>query len=219
MLAGVSVAVADCDAAASAPLRERGATVIEADLASADPVALADEVLAAHGSVDLVVLNAAVFEPERFMALSREQLDRTLDVNLRSPWLLTQRLLDALIADGRPGAVVFISSVHARIVRGAPHYSASKAALEMLTREAAYELAAHGVRVNAVAPGWIDTAMGGLDEQTRPHVEAVVPLGRLGDPDEVASIVVTLLDDRLSSYVTGTTVTVDGGLSLFTWAR
>lgn len=217
MLAGASVVVVDRDRSACDELRDRGAQLLEADLGSAPVASLAERVLALGGPIDLIVHSAARFTEETFLDLGGDELTRTLTVNLTAPWLLTRQLVQPLVAAGRAGAIVFVSSLHARVVRRAPHYSASKAAIETLTKELAFELAPHGIRVNAVAPGWIDTPMGGLEGKTRAYAESVIPLGRPGRPEEVARMIVTLLDDVRSGYVTGTTVTVDGGLSLFSW--
>ena len=132
-------------------------------------------------------------------------------MNLRAPWFLTRTLVRALVDSGRRGSVLFISSLHDTFVRRAPHYSASKGGVAMLVKELAWELAPHGIRVNAISPGAIWTGEGSAPDAP------TVALGRLGRPDEVASIAAVLLDDEVSSYVTGANVRVDGGLALHNW--
>ena len=135
--------------------------------------------------------------------------------NLRGPWFLTRQLVRALVAAGGPGAIVFVSSVHDEHVRMNPHYSASKAAIAMLVRELAYELGPHGVRVNAVSPGWIYTEEH-VDPKRADALTRRIPLGRAGVAEDVARIAVTLLGDGMA-YLTGARIPVDGGLSLHTW--
>jgi 3-oxoacyl-[acyl-carrier protein] reductase len=112
----------------------------------------------------------------------------------------------------RPGSVVFLSSLHDHRIRTFPHYSASKAAVAMLVREMAYELAPHGIRVNAVSPGWVQEPGTKVDKRAR-----AIPMGRIGRPADVATVVTTLLSDELSGYVTGVNIPVDGGLALHDW--
>jgi NAD(P)-dependent dehydrogenase (short-subunit alcohol dehydrogenase family) len=106
------------------------------------------------------------------------------------------------------GRMLFITSLHAHTPHNLPHYSAAKAGQTMLVKEFARALGADGIRVNAIAPGAI---LGGA------NVAKMIPLGRTGTPEDVADMAVALLCDRFSRYVTGTTVTVDGGLSLYNW--
>ena len=137
--------------------------------------------------------------------------------NLRGPWFFTKRLVQALIDAGRPGSILFISSLHDTHLRLNPHYSASKAAVAMLTKELAHELGPHGIRVNAVSPGWIETEANPVGEADRNHADALIPLGRVGAPEDVARVAIALLSDAWAGYVTGVNVAVDGGLSLHDW--
>ncbi len=105
------------------------------------------------------------------------------------------------------GSLLFTSSSHARVISTRPAYSASKAAIETLVREAALELAAYGIRVNAVAPGWIAVR----DEQERSN--HFIPLGYRGTPEDIAHAMVFLASEK-ASYITGQTLTVDGGFSI-----
>lgn len=199
-------------------LLEQGVDTMQADLGQTDPAQLAGEVLERHGTVDLLVNNVGVSSDFSFTELNATELDRVLAINLRGPWLFTRDLVRGLLDDGRGGAIVFVSSVHATHVFARPHYSVSKAAIAMLVRELAYELGPHGIRVNAVSPGWIDKHDRPLAPRDRERVSALVPLGRPGEPADVAPVVLALLDDRVCGYVTGVNVPIDGGLALYTWA-
>ena len=197
-------------------LRETAAgwTTVVGDL-SGDTTALAEEILAGYGPVELVVNNVGIASGRPFLELAEDELERTIAANLRGPWFFTKRLAEALIEAKRPGAVVFVSSLHDTFVRVMPDYSASKAAVSMLVRELAHELGPHRIRVNAVSPGSIHT------DRSRPPPEGPhphIPLGRVGAPEDVAPVVAALLCDEVGGYVTGANVPVDGGLALFTWS-
>jgi NAD(P)-dependent dehydrogenase (short-subunit alcohol dehydrogenase family) len=206
-------------------LRQVGADVVTVDVDAAtdatlvadfgeDGRAIAEQLLAAHGPFDLVVNNVGVTPKSGFLELDENEWDRVMRVNLRGPWFFTKRLVEALIAEGRGGSIVFVSSLHDTFVSGKPHYSASKAAIAMLVKELGWSLAPHGIRVNAVAPGGISTSKNNfMPERDYPRI----PMGRIGLPDDVARVVVALLDDEVSGYVTGSRVPVDGGLALFDW--
>jgi glucose 1-dehydrogenase len=190
-----------------------------ADLAG-DVLALAREITAAHGPVDLLVNNVGIDTPAGFLELGEDEFDLVFETNLRGPWFLTRDLARRMVSGGRRGSIVFISSLHDTFIRRYPHYSASKAAVAMLVKEAAQELAPHGVRVNAVSPGVIvsghvpvDTTAAELEISRR-----LVPLGRKGTPGDVARMVAVLLNDDWSGYVTGANVRVDGGLGLHSWS-
>jgi 3-oxoacyl-[acyl-carrier protein] reductase len=122
-------------------------------------------------------------------------------------------LVERLIADRRGGSILFVSSLHDTFVSGRPHYSASKAAITMLVKELGWSLAAHGIRVNAVAPGGIFTNNDLTPDRDYPRIV----MRRIGLPEDVARVAVALLDDDTSGYVTGSRVPVDGGLGLFDW--
>jgi 3-oxoacyl-[acyl-carrier protein] reductase len=123
------------------------------------------------------------------------------------------------VSEGRDGAIVFVSSLHDSFVRTRPHYSASKAAVAMLVKELAHELAPHGIRVNAVSPGVVRSAH---NHFATPEQEASaseqVPLGRIGEPADVARVVAMLLSSEWSGYVTGVNIPVDGGLAVHSWS-
>lgn len=181
-----------------------------ADFAEHDPEDVARRVLDRFGPVPVIVNAVGTSTPHTFLELEADDLDLVLATNLRSPWLMTRTLVTRLVADGKPGSVLFVSSLHARVRRGQPHYSATKAAARMLAAEMAAELAPHGIRVNSVSPGWITDQPG---DRSHPQV----PAGEGGWPDDVARMALVLLSGW-SSYTTGADVTVDGGLGLHSWA-
>jgi len=187
--------------------------VVRADLSDPDQVRDLFAAAVAASPVDILV-NCAAAESQDVSDLTDLSLDRwqrTQQVNVEAPLLLTQ----LFAAQGRPGAIVNISSIEGS--RTAPmhgHYATSKAALEMLTRSAALELGPAGIRVNAVAPGPIWRP--GIEEGWPEGVEAwrsAAPLGKLVGPDDIANAVVFLASDAAAS-ITGTTMTVDCGLSI-----
>jgi NAD(P)-dependent dehydrogenase (short-subunit alcohol dehydrogenase family) len=186
-----------------------------ADLATADTVALADRVLADHGAIPLIVNNVGITTPNDFLDLDAPDFDLVFRTNLRGPWFLTRQLARALVSAGIGGSILFISSVHDTHLRLNPHYSSSKAAVAMLVKELAYELAPHKIRVNAISPGWIKThETDPAQERARAHQ---IPAGRPGTPDDIARMAAVLLSDELAGYVTGANLKVDGGLSLHSW--
>jgi NAD(P)-dependent dehydrogenase (short-subunit alcohol dehydrogenase family) len=209
--AGSNVVLIDRDSGAlAAAARQLGCAALVADI-TADPGDLAERVLAAHGVADLIVNNVGITTPSRFRDVTEEEFDTVLATNLRGPWFFTRRLVDAALAAGQRASILFISSLHATHVRHFPHYSASKAAVAMLVREMAHELGPAGIRVNSLSPGWI-----GPDTR-RGRAAKLIPLRRVGVPEDVAPMAVALLDDEVSGYVTGADLAVDGGLALHTW--
>ncbi|MFC3898222.1 SDR family NAD(P)-dependent oxidoreductase [Lentzea rhizosphaerae] len=207
--------------AVAAKLAEAGATVITtgrralggtrhvvADLGNLDDVRrLADEV----GEVDVLVNNAGIFPFGPTLEQDVETYEQVFNVNVRGPYFLTAALLPKMIAKGG-GSIINISSVTART--GTPImsvYGASKAALDSLTLSWAVEFGGHGIRVNSVAPGLtrtekVEENLGDAIE----HVVASTPLGRAGEPEEIAEAVLFLASPR-SSFLTGSVVTADGG--------
>jgi NAD(P)-dependent dehydrogenase (short-subunit alcohol dehydrogenase family) len=191
-----------------------------ADLGSGEVSELADDLWGRDGPIDLLVNNVGIDTPHRFGELSEWDFDLVFRTNLRGPWFFTKRLVERMLAERRRGAVVFVSSLHDTFIRRWPHYSASKAAVSMLVKELAQELAPHGIRVNAVSPGVVESAHvappGTRDEAE--EIRNLVPLGRMGVPKEVARMVAVLLSDEWAGYVTGANVRVDGGLGLHSWS-
>ena len=208
--AGARVVLIDSDAEALAKAARRlGCAAVNADLGADSAAALAERVLEEHGTVDLIVNNVGITTPSGFRETTEDEFDRVFATNLRGPWFFTRRLVEAVIAERRPASILFISSLHSARVRLHPHYSASKAAVAMLVKELAHELGPHGIRVNALSPGWIEPDGGKKSD--------LIPLGRTGRPQDIAPVALALLDDAVSGYVTGADVAVDGGLATHTW--
>jgi NAD(P)-dependent dehydrogenase (short-subunit alcohol dehydrogenase family) len=164
--------------------------------------------IAAFGRLDCLVFNAGVTDPHPFLDLTEEQYDATLDLNLKGAFFSVQAAAQAMVRAGSGGSILAISSVHDFLSFPAcSHYAASKAGLSQFVRTVANELAPHGIRVNAIAPGMIDS---------QSTIEAdvwgpTVPLGRPGYPKDIARAAVFLLSED-AAYVTGTVLRVDGGI-------
>ena len=183
------------------------------DLASEDAVASAFGEIGKWGAIDALVNNAAVSVRKPLPETAVGDWDRLMAVNLRAAFVAS-RLAVPLLAD-RGGAIVNVSSVHALATTGdAAAYAAAKAGLLGLTRAMAIELGGVGIRVNAVIPGAIDTPMlrGGSGDPSRlKGIAGRTPLGRIGQPMDVAEAILFLADSNRSSFVTGQTLVVDGG--------
>jgi NAD(P)-dependent dehydrogenase (short-subunit alcohol dehydrogenase family) len=181
----------------------------------ADVEAVVDETVATFGAIDVLVYNAGLTEPCPLFDLTEEEWDRTHDVNLKSMFFCARRAATHMRAQKRGGSIVLISSVHSiQAFRGHTHYAASKAAINMMTRSLAEQLAPLGIRVNAIAPGSIDVRSGPAAEQPYPaDLGKYIPLGRVGRPSEMADIAVFLASER-ASYIVGSVLFADGGLTL-----
>lgn len=167
------------------------------------------------GVPDVTVANAGIYPNTPFLELSEDEWDRVLDTNLKGVFLTCQTVARTLISAHRPGQVVTIASGAANAAFwGWSHYCASKAAVVMLTRAMALELGGHGIRVNAVLPGYIDVPEGGahLDDAYKSAARRAVPIGRSGEPADVAKAVL-MLASPLAGYVNGAVLAVDGGSS------
>jgi 3-oxoacyl-[acyl-carrier protein] reductase len=152
-------------------------------------------------------------ESDHVLAVSSDSWERMRAVNVDAGFHLARALARKLIAARAPGSFLFLTSLHAGTPRNLPHYSTSKAALAMLVKELAKTFGRFGIRVNALVPGAI--AAGGF--MADPSLARHIPLGRLGESDDLAPIALALLSNRISGYVTGAAFVVDGGLSLTNW--
>jgi 3-oxoacyl-[acyl-carrier protein] reductase len=164
------------------------------------------------GPPDVLVNNAGVFPRSEFLELAEREWDHVLGVNLKGSFLCAQATARAMVAAGRPGAIVNISSSAIRGDARGVHYSASKAGVLGLTRAMALALAPHRIRVNAIAPGLTNTQQprhGNTEEQIAARAREI-PLGRMAEPDEIARIAVFLASDD-AGWMTGELVHVNGG--------
>jgi NAD(P)-dependent dehydrogenase (short-subunit alcohol dehydrogenase family) len=191
----------------------RRAVTVQGDVSRAASVeSMVKTVVDALGPPDVLVNNAGVFPRAAFLELSEREWDHVLGINLKGSFLCAQAVARALVAAGRPGAIVNISS---SAVRGDPrgvHYSSSKAGVVGLTRAMALALAPHRIRVNAIAPGLTDTAQpryGNTEEQIAERAREI-PLGRIAQPEEIAKVAVFLASAE-SGWVTGELIHVNGG--------
>ncbi len=179
---------------------------------------LVASVLSVHGQIDVLVNNAGILAARDFLDLDEADFDRVIRVNLKGAFLTAQavarHMVERVKAGGKPGVIVNMSSVNAvfAIANQVP-YSASKGGINQLTKVMALALAPHGIRVNAIGPGSINTEMLAstmANPEARRRILSRTPLGRIGEPAEVAAVAAFLASD-MASYVTGQTVYVDGG--------
>jgi NAD(P)-dependent dehydrogenase (short-subunit alcohol dehydrogenase family) len=214
---GLAVAVNDLDAARAAAvagaLGGRGFAV-PGDAAAEDPVhAMVAATLDRFGRLDVLVTCAGILHPTRFEGIPLAEWERTLRVNLTGVFLCMQAVVPALRAAGG-GRIVNVSSTAGKSVStlGGAHYTASKAGVLGLTRAAAKELAPHGITVNAVCPGLIDTEMvrANVDPARLAAFRASFPVARLGTPEEVAALVAFLASPG-AGYITGAAADINGG--------
>ena len=178
----------------------------------AEAEALVEQVLAAYGRVDIVVNNAGITDDTLLMRMSEEQWDRVLEVNLKSVFALTKAVLKPMLK-ARAGSIINVSSVvGVQGNAGQTNYAASKAGILGFTKSVALELGSRNIRCNAIAPGFIETEMtAALDPATVQGWRDAIPLKRGGTPDDVAQLCVFLGSD-MSSYITGQTIRIDGGM-------
>ncbi len=173
----------------------------------------ATEAVSAHGKVGILINNAGITRDGMLLRMDESDWDLVLTVNLKGAFLCTKAVARKMRKTG--GSIVNMASVVGMVGNaGQANYSASKAGLIGLTKTCARELARYGIRVNAVAPGYVDTEMTRqLSEKVREQVLANVPMGRYGTPEEVAATVSFLAGDE-SSYVTGQVIRVCGGMAM-----
>ncbi|HWM83333.1 MAG TPA: SDR family NAD(P)-dependent oxidoreductase [Pseudolabrys sp.] len=225
---GLAAATALCDAGAHVTLVARSrdaiedaalalchrggfAEMLELDVCDRDAV---DAALAARTPFDILVNNAGTNRPAPFTEVTPEDFDAVISLNLRAAFFVAQTVVRGMIAAARGGAIINISSQLGHV--GGPAravYAASKHAIEGLTKTMAIELAPHGIRVNALAPTYIETPMTRpalQDETFRSAVLSKIPLGRIGQPSDLTGAIVFLASDA-SALMTGTSLIIDGG--------
>jgi 3-oxoacyl-[acyl-carrier protein] reductase len=189
------------------------ASAVRVDVA--DPESIAEAVksaLAAHGQIDVLVNNAGVTEDNLILRMTKEAWDRVIATNLTGVFLLTQAVVKSMVRK-RYGRIVNVTSVVGLMGNpGQANYAASKAGLVGLTKTVARELASRNITCNAVAPGFVATAMTDrMTDEARAKIASEIPLERLGTADDVAAAVAYLASDE-AAYVTGHVLNVSGGL-------
>lgn len=200
---------------AAAALLGRGHKGYHCDVTNHDQcVAAVAATIADFGGVHVLVNNAGISQPRDVMAITPEDYDRVLDVNLRGTLYMSQAVIPHMRREKR-GSIVNIASVSAQRgggIFGGPHYSAAKGGILGLTKAMARQLAPDQVRVNAICPGLIDTDIVGdlLTTERGAQILKEIPLGRAGNPAEIGGCALFLASD-LSSYCTGTEVDANGG--------
>jgi 3-oxoacyl-[acyl-carrier protein] reductase len=171
-------------------------------------------VLKTWDAIDVLVNNAGIAIVENFLDLREENWDRTLDVNLKSMFLVSQLVSKEMVKRGQGGAMVNMASTNGLLGEaGLAHYNASKAGVILLTKTLAIELAPYNIRVNCVCPGFIKTELAGeagYDEAFIAEYVKKIPLNRHGKPEEVANVFAFLASDE-ASFITGASMVIDGG--------
>jgi glucose 1-dehydrogenase len=193
--------------------------LVQADLAKDEDIArMFDSTLAELGGLDILINNAGIQIAADSHEMSAEQFDKVLDINIRGAFLCARAAIRHFLEAGKPGVIINVSSVHQIIPK--PRflsYSVSKGGMQNLTRTLALEYAGRGIRVNGIGPGatvtpinnaWID------DPEKRAQVESHIPMGRAGTSEEMAAVTAFLCSDE-AAYITGQTIFVDGGLTLY----
>lgn len=226
---GASVVISgrriDVGEQAVAKLRAEGLDVsfVQADVADAMQVEhLMEETVRLYGKIDILVNNAATFRPGRFMDTSLEEWRQVFDIIVYGSYFCTKAAAKRMIEQGVQGRIVNVSSINStRALEESSHYNSAKGALDQLTRNTALELMEHGIRVNAVALGFIDTPMAVVDGVKEHETDwfldiyvgrKKIPQQRSGQPEEAAGAITFLASDD-ASYMCGAVVPVDGGLS------
>ena len=192
------------------------AITIQANVSSiAETQSLIDQTYTKLGRCDILVNNAGIEKEAAFWDVTEAEYDAVLGVNLKGAFFLTQAFVRRLRDAKLPGRIINISSVHEDMVfPNFSTYCASKGGIRMLMRDLAVELGPLGITVNNIAPGAINTPINTALLANKPKLNALlanIPLGRLGTPEEVASLAAFLASDE-AAYITGSTYAIDGGL-------
>ena len=171
------------------------------------------EIYQTHGAVpDMLVNNAGVYLAKSWEDMTAQEFEETMRVNAVAPFILSKFWAQQLIKNNRAGVCVNVSSVSGLIGSMDMSYAASKSALMMLTKTMAKSLAKNNIRVNAIAPGPVKTAMAdNIPKDRQEKYKESIPMGRFGEVDEIVSLIRFLISEN-SSYMTGSVITIDGGL-------
>ncbi len=194
----------------------RRSCAIQQDVGDTEALAgTVDRVIAEFGRLDVLVNNAGIADLVPFSRVDQETMERTLRVNVMGPFFLSQAAARHMMARGQGGRIINVTSTNGFVAEALlSPYNASKGAMEMVTKSLALELGPHGITVNSVAPGLIETEIG-MDFPLKPqfwdYAKEHIPLGRLGKARDVGTAVVFLASDA-GAYITGQHIIVDGGL-------
>ena len=226
--AGAAIVVADANknaadnAAATLTAKGWKATALEVDVSDAAQVdAMVAAAVAAYGAVDILVNDAGIYPNVPVMQMEEKMFDKIISINLKGVFLCTKAAVAQMIAQGKGGKIINITSVdalHPSMV-GLATYDASKHGVWGFTKNSALELAPHKIWVNAIAPGGVSTPGTGADKMTKEQEAQMnpfldkIPMKRMGEPDDIGKVALFLASD-LSSYMTGSQIVVDGGVLL-----
>lgn len=207
------------DAAEAVRALGRRAELVQGDVAaSGTPARLVDATVAAFGNIDILVNNAGVFPRVPFLEMTEKDWDFVHSINLKAGFFCAQAAARSMIAAGSGGTIISLASsaIFGASPRGV-HYAASKGGVVSMTRAMAHELAPFRIRVNAIAPGLTDTAQPryGSTEAELAERAASMPLGRMGQPEDIANVAVFLASEK-SAFITGQTVHANGGVFMTT---
>jgi len=192
------------------------AMIYKADVSDLEQVKkMMRDVTKEYGQIDVLVNNAGIVRDEYLLMLNSDTLDKCIDLNVKGYFYCAQQAALKMFRK-RSGVIINMSSVSGKFaLAGQSVYSATKGAVNSMTQTLAKELAPYGIRVNAIAPGFINTEMlDALPPEKKEEYLKVIPLNRLGDPAEIGKAVVALASDSFA-YMTGQVVTLDGGISLW----
>jgi NAD(P)-dependent dehydrogenase (short-subunit alcohol dehydrogenase family) len=210
----------DAAEAAVAALRKHGrrAIAVRADTSvRAEVEVMVKTVLEAFGRIDVLVNNAAILKRTPFLEIAEEEWDRVIAINLKGYFLVGQAVARVMVKQ-RSGAIINMSSASQELAGiNLTHYCTAKGGVRMLTRQMALELAPHNIRVNAIAPGLIETDLNRQDlarAEFREYRMSMIPLRLIGTPEDVAGAAVFLASEQDSRLATGSTVFLDGGQTI-----
>ena len=195
------------------------AAAVQGDVSNEEDVKkMIDFAVETFGSLDVMINNAGMENQVESHQLSLEDWQKVIDINLTGAFLGSREALKYMVENNIKGSIINMSSVHDRIPWPQfVHYAASKGGVKLMTETLAMEYAPHGIRVNSICPGAIKTPINAEkfdDPEQREQVEDMIPLGKIGNPEQIAACAVWLASDE-ASYVTGLSLYADGGMTLY----